>query len=155
MDGSSADALTDAIASLLTGTGGGLLGVVIGAAVQRRRNRAEADLARARAEQLLTDSTLAGHQSASDALAQAIRVQTEHLLQPLRSEIARQGEQIARQDEQIARLRAESERLRAERTAWRGRYWRAIDHIRALIAWHAAGAQGPRPRPHRDIATDI
>lgn len=72
-----------------------------------------------------------------------VAAQTEEIVQPLRAE--------------VTALRGEVGVLRAEVEALRTRYWRAITHVRALVAWihrnHPQPADLP-PAP-AEIAADI
>jgi hypothetical protein len=72
-----------------------------------------------------------------------VALQTEEIVQPLRAE--------------VGALRGEVATLRAEVEAVRTRYWRAITHVRALLAWihrHHAQPDG-LPLPPVEIAADI
>jgi HAMP domain-containing protein len=72
-----------------------------------------------------------------------VAAQTEEIVQPLRAE--------------VGALRGEVATLRAEVEAVRTRYWRAITHVRALLAWihrHHAQPDG-LPLPPVEIAADI
>lgn len=128
------------LASLLTallGAGGlGSLGAAAGAWWQRRRYRADARLVEAQA--------LATEEETKDAhWERQVRILTGHIIEPLRAE--------------VGGLRAEVRQLRAEVDVVRTRYWRAITHIRTLIAW--AGALGHSseelPPPPPEIGADI
>jgi hypothetical protein len=72
-----------------------------------------------------------------------VAAQTEEIVQPLRNEVtALRGE--------VATLRVEVESLRT-------RYWRAISHIRAVLAWvhHRHDSPADLPIPPVEIAADI
>lgn len=72
-----------------------------------------------------------------------VAAQTEEIVQPLRTE--------------VATLRGEVATLRAEVEAVRTRYWRAITHVRALMAWIHRHHEQPHdlPAPPVEIAADI
>jgi hypothetical protein len=72
-----------------------------------------------------------------------VAAQTEEIVQPLRAE--------------VGALRGEVATLRAEVEAVRTRYWRAITHVRALLAWiHRHHTQPDElPLPPVEIAADI
>lgn len=112
------------------------LGTLLGAWWQRRRYRADAHLIEAQA--------LATEEETKDVhWERQVRTLTEHIIEPLR--------------EEVGGLRAEVRQLRAEVDVVRTRYWRAITHIRTLIAWAGALGHSPDELPPSppEISADI
>lgn len=127
---------TDLLPILAGGGAVAGLSTLLGAWWQRRRYRADARLVEAQA--------LATEEETKDAhWERQVRILTGHIIEPLRAE--------------VGGLRAEVRQLRAEVDVVRTRYWRAITHIRTLVAW--AGAFGHSseelPPPPPEISADI
>lgn len=98
---------------------------------------------RSEARKTDVDAAVAEDRAEDEHWAAIVRAQTEAVVQPLRQE--------------VDGLRAEVSSLRTEVELVRTRYWRAINHVRALLSWIHRHHPDPTGLPSApvEIANDI
>lgn len=124
-------------------TGGGLVLAIVALLKYRpeiRKLRADAGKVQAEAAAISDDSIRETFQ----ALLQEQRQGFEAQIGPLREELTRQGAEIRMLREEVAEVRT--------------KYWRGIQHIRALLRWigeHVHDGHASVPTAPAEIAGDI